>query len=152
MDQGFSLIIANFRTEKLEEVEKKLEHLGVERINVSKVRGFGEYHNYYAHNWLESEVRVEIFTKNHEVEAIVKAIMETARTGKLGAPRRRRRRRAADRASVPDPQLRRGDPANVLAAPRGAGAQRGVTERRLVASRFTRRGVRWNGVLHEAAG
>ena len=86
MDQGFSLIIANFRTEKLEEVEKKLEHLGVERINVSKVRGFGEYHNYYAHNWLESEVRVEIFTKNHEVEAIVKAIMETARTGKLGAP------------------------------------------------------------------
>lgn len=86
MDHGFSLIIANFRSEKLEEVEKKLEHLGVERINVTKVRGFGEYHNYYAHNWLESEVRVEIFTKNHEVEAIVTAIMETARTGGLGAP------------------------------------------------------------------
>lgn len=86
MDHGFSLIIANFRSEKLEEVEKELEHLGVERINVTKVRGFGEYHNYYARNWLESEVRVEIFTQNHEVEAIVKAIMETARTGCSGAP------------------------------------------------------------------
>lgn len=86
MDYGFSLIIANFRAERLEEVEKKLEHLGVERINVTKVMGFGEYHNYYASNWLESEVRVEIFTKNQEVVAIVKAIMETARTGMSGAP------------------------------------------------------------------
>lgn len=86
MDNAFSLIIANFRSEKLEEVEKKLEHLCVERINVSKVKGFGEYHNYYARNWLDSEVRVEIYTKNHEVEGIVKVIMETARTGRTGYP------------------------------------------------------------------
>lgn len=86
MDNGFSLIIANFRSDKLEEVEKKLEHLCVERINVTKVRGFGEYHNYYARNWLDSEVRVEIYTKNHEVEGIVKVIMETARTGHTGYP------------------------------------------------------------------
>lgn len=81
MDGGFSLIIANFRREKLNEVEKKLERLGVERINVSKVRGFGEYHNHFAQNWLDSEVRVEIFTKNHEVETIASAIMEAASTG-----------------------------------------------------------------------
>lgn len=86
MDNGFSLIIANFRSEKLEEVEKKLERLCVERINVTKVRGFGEYHNHYARSWLDSEVRVEIFTKNHEVEGIVKVIMETARTGRSGYP------------------------------------------------------------------
>jgi nitrogen regulatory protein P-II 1 len=86
MDSDFSLIIANFRREKLDEVEKKLEHLGVERINVSKVRGFGEYHNYYAQNWLDSEVRLEIFTKTHEVDAMVSTIMETARSGKTGMP------------------------------------------------------------------
>lgn len=84
MDAGFSLIIANFRRDKLDAVEKKLERMGVERINVSKVRGFGEYHNYYAHNWLEAEVRVEIFTKNHEVESIVSAIMDAACTGCAG--------------------------------------------------------------------
>lgn len=86
MDSGFSLIIANFRSEKLNEVEKRLEHLGVERMNVSKVRGFGENHNYFANNWLEYEVRVEIFTKRHEVETIVSAILETARSGSTGYP------------------------------------------------------------------
>ena len=86
MESGFSMIIANFRRAKLEEVEKKLERLGVERINVSNVKGFGEYHNYFAHNWLEHEVRVEIFTKRHEVDTIVSAILQTARSGSTGYP------------------------------------------------------------------
>ncbi len=86
MDSSFSLIIANFRAEKLNDVEKRLEHLGVERINVSKVKGFGEYHNTFARNWLEDEVRMEIFTKKHEVDAVVSAIIETARTGNSGWP------------------------------------------------------------------
>lgn len=80
MESGFSLIIANFRRGRLDEVEKKLERMGVERLNVSKVKGFGEYHNYFAHNWLEDEVRVEIFTKTHRVDSIVSAIMDAACT------------------------------------------------------------------------
>ncbi|MCZ7563770.1 MAG: hypothetical protein M5U08_08145 [Burkholderiales bacterium] len=40
------LIIANFPSDKLQVVEKKLEGLGVERLNVTKVKGFGEYHNF----------------------------------------------------------------------------------------------------------
>jgi nitrogen regulatory protein P-II 1 len=86
MDSEFSLIIANFRSEKLKDVEKELERLGVGRINVSKVRGFGEYHNYFAPNWLEREVRMEIFTKKHEVQTVVSAIMEKSRTGTMGWP------------------------------------------------------------------
>lgn len=53
---------------------------------MAKVKGFGEYHNYYARNWLENEVRVEIYTKGDEVEGVVKAIMETARTGHTAYP------------------------------------------------------------------
>jgi len=86
MESGFSMIVANFRREKLEEVEKRLERLCVERINVSNVRGFGEYHNYFARNWLQHEVRVEIFTKRHEVDTIVSAILEAARSGSTGYP------------------------------------------------------------------
>lgn len=86
MESEFSLIIANFRSERLEGVEKALEQLGVERINVAKVKGFGEYHNYFARNWLDSEVRVEIFTKTHKVEKVVCAIMASARTGATGYP------------------------------------------------------------------
>jgi nitrogen regulatory protein P-II 1 len=81
MDSRFALIIANFRSDKLKDVEKRLEKLDVERINVCRVKGFGEYHNYFAPNWLEYEVRVEIFTKREEVEAIAQAIMDAARTG-----------------------------------------------------------------------
>lgn len=86
MESRFSLIIANFRSERLEDVERALEQLGVERINVAKVKGFGEYHNYFARNWLDSEVRVEIFTKTHKVEKVVSAIIESARTGQSGYP------------------------------------------------------------------
>ena len=79
-----SLIIANFPSDKLKDVEKKLEKLGVERINVCKVKGFGEYHNFFAPNWLTDEVRVEIFTKTDEVDAITSAIMDAAHTGLPG--------------------------------------------------------------------
>lgn len=78
------LIIANFPSDKLQVVEKKLERLGVERLNVTKVKGFGEYHNFFAPNWLNDEVRVEIFTRKDEVEAIASAIMEVANTGLPG--------------------------------------------------------------------
>jgi nitrogen regulatory protein P-II 1 len=84
MDRRFSLVIANFRSDRLNEVEKSLEKLGVERINVCKVKGFGEYHNFFADNWLTAEVRVEIFTRADKVEAIATAVMEAAHTGVPG--------------------------------------------------------------------
>src|SRR5919106_297163 len=84
MERTFSLIIANIRSDKLNDVEKRLEKLGVERINVCKVKGFGEYHNFFAPNWLTNEVRLEIFTKTNEVDAITSAIMEGAHTGVPG--------------------------------------------------------------------
>jgi nitrogen regulatory protein P-II 1 len=78
------LIIANIGSDRLQEVEKRLERMGVERINVSKVKGFGEYHNFFAPNWLTDEVRIEVFTKREEAEAIASAIMDAAHTGVPG--------------------------------------------------------------------
>jgi nitrogen regulatory protein P-II 1 len=84
MEGRFFLIIANFRDDRLGDVEKRLEKLGVERINVCKVKGFGEYHNFFAPNWLTREVRLEVFTKQEEVEAVTSTIMEAAHTGVPG--------------------------------------------------------------------
>jgi nitrogen regulatory protein P-II 1 len=84
MEHQFFLVIANFRNDKLAEVEKRLERLGVERINVCKVKGFGEYHNFFAPNWLDAEVRLEVFTKAEEVDAVASAIMDAAHTGVPG--------------------------------------------------------------------
>ncbi len=78
------LIIAMIRRDKLEEVERKLQQIGVERINVTKVKGYGEYQDFFARNWMVEEVKLEIFTKNEEVDSIAAAIMEAAHTGLPG--------------------------------------------------------------------
>ena len=79
-----NLIIAIIRRDKLEPVEEKLQNIGVERINVSKVKGYGEYHNFFTRDWMVEELRLEIFTKKNEVETITAAIMDAAHTGLPG--------------------------------------------------------------------
>ena len=78
------IIVAIIRRDKLEEVEKRLRDIGVECVNVSKVKGYGEYHDFFARSWMVEEVRVEIFTRSDEVETLTSAIMEAAHTGLPG--------------------------------------------------------------------
>ena len=78
------LIVAIIRRDKLEEVERKVREAGVERINVSKVKGYGEYHNFFTPDLMVDEVRLEIYTKKHEVKTITAAIMDAAHTGLPG--------------------------------------------------------------------
>jgi nitrogen regulatory protein P-II 1 len=78
------IIVAIIRRDRLEQVEKKLQDIGVEDISVSKVKGYGEYHDFFARNWMVEEVRVEIFTRKDEVETIATTIMEAAHTGLPG--------------------------------------------------------------------
>lgn len=78
------MIVAIIRREKLQDVEQKLRDIGVERINVSKIKGYGEYHDFFARNWMVEEVRVEIFTRDHKVQTIAAAIMDAAHTGLPG--------------------------------------------------------------------
>ncbi len=40
---NIKLITAIFPRDRLEAVEEKLRRIGVERVDVSKVRGYGEY-------------------------------------------------------------------------------------------------------------
>lgn len=78
------LIIAIFPHDKLEAVEEQLKHTGVERVNVSKVKGYGEYRNFFSHDWMVDEVRIEVFTRADEVQAVTAAIMNAAHTGLPG--------------------------------------------------------------------
>lgn len=78
------LIVAIIRSNRLEAVEEKLKAVGVERINVSKVKGYGEYHNFFKHDWMDEEARIEIFTRQHKVNAIAAAVMEAAHAGARG--------------------------------------------------------------------
>ena len=78
------LILAIIRSDRLEPVEEKLKSLAVERVNVSKVKGYGEYRDFFARDWMVEEVQIEIFTRQHKVETIVGAIIEAAHTGVPG--------------------------------------------------------------------
>ncbi len=77
-------VVAFIRRDRLEEVERKLREIGVERINVYKVKGYGEYHDFFARDWMVEEVRVDIFTRVDEVDKVVGAIMDGAHTGLPG--------------------------------------------------------------------
>lgn len=48
----FSKITAIVRTTKLEEVEKRLQEIGVSGLSVSRVKGYGEYANFYSRDWM----------------------------------------------------------------------------------------------------
>ncbi|MEO8443322.1 MAG: P-II family nitrogen regulator [Betaproteobacteria bacterium] len=78
------LIIAIFPRDKLKVVEEKLRTIGVKRVDVSNVKGYGEYRNFFAQDWMVEEVRLEIHTRSDEVNAITTAIMDAAHTGLPG--------------------------------------------------------------------
>jgi nitrogen regulatory protein P-II 1 len=77
-------VIAIIRPDCLEKVEKALQALSVPGISVSKVRGYGEYADYYERDWMTSHVRLEIFTPQEHAGAIAGAITDAAHTGLPG--------------------------------------------------------------------
>ena len=76
---------------KFEEVRLGLSELGVEGMSVSEVRGYGRQRGHqelyrgseYTMGFLP-KVRLEIYCEDEKVDAIVKSICESARTGKIG--------------------------------------------------------------------
>ena len=77
-------VVAIVRTDVIEHVESRLIQLGVPGITIARVKGFGEYSNFFTHDWLSAYVRIEIFTDLEQVQQIVDAILEAAHTGTSG--------------------------------------------------------------------
>ena len=81
---GISAVVAIIRSDMLEKVEQGCQELGVTGITVSKVKGYGESHNFFSQDWMVESVRLEIFTRTDKADAIAAAIMKAAHTGSLG--------------------------------------------------------------------
>lgn len=58
----FRKVTAIIQLGVLGKVEAKLQEIGVRRISVTKVKGYGEYKNFYAKDWMVEHARIEIFT------------------------------------------------------------------------------------------
>jgi len=74
----FRKVTAIFRPDRLEEVEDRLRSLGVPCVSVIRVKGFGEYANFYEPDWLCQHVRIEVFTSKLKADEIAEAIMTAA--------------------------------------------------------------------------
>jgi nitrogen regulatory protein P-II 1 len=74
-------VTAIIRSNMLQQVEERLQDLGVKGLSVTNVKGYGEYANFFTHSWLVTHSRIEIFTERKRSEEIAKAIMDTAHCG-----------------------------------------------------------------------
>ncbi len=79
-----TLVTAIIRTSVVERVEERLRDLGVNGITVTKVRGFGEYMDFYREDWLSESVRIDIYTSTVRAETVATVIAEAAHTGVPG--------------------------------------------------------------------
>ncbi len=80
----FRKVTAIIRPERLEAVEECLKRLNVPGVSVTKVKGFGEYADFYRSDWMCNHVRVEVFVGVQQAENIAQAIIDAAHTGVQG--------------------------------------------------------------------
>jgi len=77
-------VTAIIGNQRLEAVERRLEEIGVEGVSVSRVKGYGDYRNFYTRDWMTSHARIEVFTDRERADEIARAIMDAAHTGLAG--------------------------------------------------------------------
>ena len=85
------LITAVIKPFMLEDVKQSLEQMGVYGMTVTEIQGFGQQKGHtevyrgaeYAVDFVP-KVKVEIVVSNEQLDEVVAAIVDTARTGKIG--------------------------------------------------------------------
>lgn len=85
------LISAIIKPFKLDDVREAVSALGIDGMTVSEVKGFGRQKGHtelyrgaeYQVDFLP-KVKLEIATKNEDVDAVIEAISKAAYTGKIG--------------------------------------------------------------------
>lgn len=78
----FYNVTAIVRNTRLEAVEQRLQEANVRGITVTKAKGYGEYKNFFASDWMISHARLEVFTSR--AEEVADLIVEAAHTAKRG--------------------------------------------------------------------
>lgn len=78
----FYKVSAIIRSSSLEAVEKNLQQANIRGITVTPVKGYGDYKNFFAADWMKPFVKIEIFTAR--ARAVANAIVEAAHSGQPG--------------------------------------------------------------------
>ena len=65
----------------LKRVEKALMKIGVPAVNVSRVKGYGDYKNHFKKDCMDSCMRMELFCETENLDDITTAITHAAHGG-----------------------------------------------------------------------
>ncbi|UUZ76652.1 P-II family nitrogen regulator [Polaromonas sp. P1(28)-13] len=82
---NFKYVVAIVPPEAVESLERKLRNIGVGGVTLTKVKGFGEYKNFFTSDLLSEHTKIEIFTEESKVETLLNALLETALSDVPGA-------------------------------------------------------------------
>jgi nitrogen regulatory protein P-II 2 len=85
------MVVAIIKPFKLDDVRSALAEVGIQGITVTEVKGFGRQKGHtelyrgaeYVVDFLP-KVKLELAVDDDQVDRVVEAIIETARTGKIG--------------------------------------------------------------------
>ena len=75
---NFKYVVAIVRPDAVESLEARFKSLGVGGITLTKVKGFGEYKNFFTGDWLTEHTKIEIFTEASNVEPLLGVFLEAA--------------------------------------------------------------------------
>ncbi|RAP56097.1 P-II family nitrogen regulator [Oleiagrimonas sp. MCCC 1A03011] len=74
-------INAIVHVDSLQAVEEVLQHLGAAAVAVTRIKGYGDYKNFYNPEWISDQARIEVFVSHEQVEVVVEAICDAAHAG-----------------------------------------------------------------------
>jgi nitrogen regulatory protein P-II 1 len=80
----FNYVVAIVRTDDLESLEAKLQRLHVAGMTLTKVKGYGDYKNFFTSDWLSEHTKVEIFAEEAKVQMLLDALVDAAHSDVLG--------------------------------------------------------------------
>ena len=74
-------INAIINVNSLEAVEEALKRIETIQVAITRVKGYGDYKNFYSPEWISTHARVEVFAHSTQAEQVVEAIMQAAYLG-----------------------------------------------------------------------
>ncbi len=78
-------VVAIVPSELLEKLERQLATVHAPGLTATRVKGYGEYRNFFSSDLTSVHTKIEIFAEEESVERIVNAIFEVAQSSVPGA-------------------------------------------------------------------
>ena len=81
---SFAKVTAIVRPSAVATIEARLKKADVPGMSVSVVKGYGDYADFFRHDWMVTHVRIEVFIAESRAEKVAETIMDAAHTGVAG--------------------------------------------------------------------